>query len=49
MEAYNQLILATDLNYIDKKDLDLLQPQVDIVARLLNGLRASLIKKLNEK
>ena len=47
MEAYNQLILATDLNYIDENNLDDLRPLVDDVARMLNGLRTSLIKKLN--
>lgn len=25
-----------------------LRPQIDIVARMLNGLRASIIKKINE-
>ena len=47
MEAYNQLILATDLNYIGENNLDDLRPQIDDVARMLNGLRASLIKKIN--
>ena len=47
MEAYNQLILAVDLNYIAVNDLDTLRPQIDIVARKLNGLRSSLLKKLN--
>lgn len=49
MEAYNQMILATDLKYIDESSLDNIRPQIDEVARMLNGLRASLIKKLNEK
>ena len=48
MEAYNQLILAVDLNYIAVNDLDTLRPQIDIVARKLNGLRSSLLKKLND-
>lgn len=47
MEAYNQLILATDLKYIGEDNLDNLRPQIDTVARMLNGLRASLIKKIN--
>ena len=47
MESYNQLILAADLHYIEEKSLDDLRPQIDIVARMLNGLRASLIKTLN--
>ena len=47
MESYNQLILAADLHYIEEKSLDDLRPQIDIVARMLNGLRAALIKTLN--
>lgn len=48
MEAYNQLILATDLKYIGEDNLENLRPQIDTVARMLNGLRASIIKKINE-
>ena len=47
MESYNQLILAADLHYIEEKSLDDMRPQIDIVARMLNGLRAALIKTLN--
>ena len=47
MESYNQLILAADLHYIDEKHLDTLRPQIDTVARMLNGLRAALIKTVN--
>ncbi len=47
MEAYNQLILAVDLNYIGESNLNNLRPKIDTVARMLNGLRASLLKKLN--
>ena len=46
MEAYNQLILASDLKYIEINNLQELQPQIDVVARMLNGLRASLLKKI---
>ena len=49
MEAYNQLILAADLNYIGGDNLEGLKPQIDAVARMLNGLRSSLLKKLNSK
>ena len=48
MEAYNQLILASDLNYIGDDSLNELRPQIDTVARMMNGLRSSLLKKLNE-
>lgn len=49
MESYNQLIIAADLKYIEEEDLDTLRPQIDIVARMLNGLRASLLKKQPKK
>ena len=47
MEAYNQLIIAVDLSYIDESRLEGLLPKIDEVARLINGLRSSLIKKMN--
>ena len=49
MEAYNQLIIAVDLNYIGESSLERIRPKIDEVARLLNGLRSSLIKKINGK
>ena len=45
LEAYNQLIIAADLKYIDENNLKGIQPQIDVVARMLNGLRATLKKK----
>ena len=47
MEAYNQLIIASDLNYIDSQSLENLKQTIDAIARLLNGLRSSYSKKLN--
>ena len=51
METYNQLILAADLKYIGGDNLEELRPQIDSVARMLNGLRSSLLKKatINDK
>ena len=49
MEAFNQLIIAADLNYIAEKRLEEIRHQIDDVARLLNGLRSSLLKKANGK
>ena len=49
MEAYNQLIIANDLNYIDEPSLESLKPSIDTVARMLNGLRASYVKKLEDQ
>lgn len=45
MESYNQLIIAADLQYIDENNQKGIQPQIDVVARMLNGLRATLKKK----
>lgn len=47
MESYNQLILAADLKYIRNDELEGIFPQIDTVARMLNGLRSSIIKKLS--
>ena len=47
MEAYNQLILASDLKYIEIQNLKEIEPQIDTVARMLNGLRSSIIKKIS--
>ena len=47
MESYNQLILAADLKYISNDELEGIFPQLDTVARMLNGLRSSIIKKLS--
>lgn len=49
MEAYNQLIIAADLNYIDEQSLESLKAPIDNVARMLNGLRASYVKKLEDQ
>lgn len=49
MESYNQLIIAVDLNYINDDSLDILRPDIDNVARMLNGLRNTYMNKLNEK
>lgn len=49
METYNQLLIAADLDYIDEDSLETLRPKIDIVARMLNGLRSSLLNKLNVK
>jgi four helix bundle protein len=49
MEAYNQLIIAADLEYIGNEQLKNIQPQIDVVARMMNGLRTSLVQKINGK
>ena len=49
MEAYNQLIIAADLEYIGNEQLKNIKPQIDVVARMMNGLRTSLVQKINDK
>ena len=49
MESYNQLIIAVDLNYINDESLEILRPDIDNVARMLNGLRNTYTNRLNEK
>lgn len=49
MEAYNQLIIANDLNYIDETSLESVKPSIDVVAKLLNGLRSSYVRKLDDQ
>lgn len=49
MEAYNQLIIASDLEYIKEQSLNELRPSIDTVARLLNGLRNHHKNELNGK
>ena len=49
MEAYNQLIIAADLEYIGNEQLKNIQPQIDVVARMMNGLRTSLVQIINGK
>ncbi|MBP5629010.1 MAG: four helix bundle protein [Bacteroidaceae bacterium] len=46
MEAYNQLLIAVDLAYIDTESLMAIKPTIDSVARMLNGLRNSFTRKL---
>lgn len=49
METYCQLIIANELKYIDEQSLESLKPSIDTVAKLLNGLRAAFVKKLNDQ
>ena len=46
MEAYNQLILAGDLGYIDKSRIQQLKPLFEEVAKMLSGFRNSLIRTI---
>ena len=42
MELETQLIISENIQYLDKEILEILLKQVELVSRLLNGLRKSL-------
>ena len=46
MEMLNQLILATDLNFIKKESLDKIRPKIEEVGNKLNSLRNSQYKRV---
>lgn len=48
MEVLCQMQLARDLNYISEEELLVKRDQIQKTAKILSGLRASLIRKLNE-
>jgi len=49
METYNQLLIAIDLNYISEDSVEAIKPNIDNVAKMINGLRSSYSKKLEEQ
>lgn len=49
METYNQLLIAIDLNYISEDSVEAIKPNIDNVAKMINGLRASHLRKLEEQ
>lgn len=46
MESYNQLLIATDLNYITEDSVQAIKPCMDNVAKMINGLCKSYTEKL---
>ena len=49
MEAYNQLLIAVELTYVDEESVQAIKPTIDNVAKMLNGLRNSYTRKLKEQ
>ena len=47
MEAYNQLLIAVDLNYINEESVDAIKPSIDSVAKMINGLHYKYVRKIN--
>lgn len=46
MEVFCELQTAADLGYIEENRIDTLRPQFIDIAKMLSGLRSSLIKRL---
>lgn len=47
MEAYNQLLIAVDLTYINEESVDAIKPTIDSVAKMINGLHNKYERKIN--
>lgn len=47
MDSVTQLILAVDLNYITQNDYDSIQPKIVEIAKMISGLRKSILSKVN--
>ena len=45
MEAFSQLQIAQDLNYISENEVERLRPQFEEIAKMLSGLKSSFEKK----
>ena len=43
MEAYNQLLLASDLGYIDIQKVNTLKLKFEEIAKMISGLKRSLL------
>ena len=48
METYNQLLIAIDLGYITADSVAAIKPNIDGVAKMINGLCNTYSKKLAE-
>lgn len=48
METYNQLLIAIDLGYITADSVEAIKPNIDGVAKMINGLSNTYSKKLAE-
>lgn len=46
MEAYNQLLLAGDLGYIEVSRIESLKPKFEEVAKMLSGFRRTLLSQI---
>lgn len=48
MEVYCQLILANDLKYISEEQLLGIKEQVEVIGKLINGMRRRQLQRLQE-
>lgn len=47
MEVYSQLLIAFDEHYIDEDELESLKQDIANEAKLLSGLRNSIVRRIN--
>lgn len=48
MESFSQLQIAKELNYVAKNDLERIRTEFEKTARLLSGLRNSMVQKVEK-
>lgn len=48
MEVYCQLIIAMDLGYINIEQINKIKEHIDSISKMLNALRASLNRRINQ-
>lgn len=46
METYNQLLIAIELGYITEESVETVKPNIDSVAKMINGLSSAYNKQL---
>ncbi len=46
-EVYNQLVVASDLDYFPIEEVEAIKPSFEFVAKLLRGLKYSFAEKIN--
>ena len=48
METYNQLLIAIELGYITEESVETVKPNIDSVAKMINGLSNAYNKQLTK-
>lgn len=48
METFNQLLIAVELKYLTEEGVETIKPNIDCVAKMINGLSNAYSQKLTE-